>query len=374
MSLSLELRVVDTLVDVDPALWDECTNHHPFIQHRFLRALEVSQAVGQNAGIVPKYVLLHDEKGMLVAAAPAMLKWGTRREFGPEIHWLNTGRDAGCFDWPKFQVGVPFFPYSGPRLLVRPGLPEMEVKNALLKELYRMGGRMNNLSAFNLMHIDAAEARSSQRAGALISTEWQSNWFNPEMPSMDHYLASLTHQKRLEYLKVRKKAESHGLNFHVLDGEDITLDMIAQYYEGHRRVCERYGGRPWLPKIAYWEIVRNMADAAVLFGYFAGNRLVAGVLGLGKLQERVLHLLQWSEMRKLDGLALDLICLRPIELAIQRRLHQVSSGPAAQHKRLRGWTTVPVYNAHWFYSVKLKRIATSINEPPTGLMGGRMAS
>lgn len=98
-----------------------------------------------------------------------------------------------------------------------------------------------------------------------------------------------------------------------------------------------------------------MAQTTVLMGYFDDARFVAGSL---KLQQgRALYALQWSETEKLKGVALDLICHRPIRYAIEHGIDKLDSGLDAPHKRLRHWQTVPVFHAHWFDNEALKALA-----------------
>jgi len=351
----LECRIASSIQEVAPAAWDACAGPHPFVQHAFLKALETSGALGPTRGVLPKYVLLMDSMHGLVACAPAMLKWGNKREFGPEIRWLNAGAAAGCFAWPKFQVGVPFFPVMGPKLLVQAGLPQAVLQRTLLQALQGLEARADGMGVFNVMHIDAELAKRCQASGALISHESHSMWINPGYSSYADFIAELPNRKRYQWRKERQIVNANGLTFRVLKGREITDRVLLDYYEGHRRVCARHGGTPWLPADTYRAIVAAMPDVVILMGYFAGSHFVAGSLKL--LQDRVLYALQWSELEQLSGVALDMICHRPIEYAIEHGFERMDSGLAAAHKQHRGWQTVSVYHAHWFYSEMLKALA-----------------
>lgn len=356
-SMALELKVVNTIEAVDPKAWDACASGHPFVQHAFLKALETSGALGVERGVLPRYVLLMDATHGLVACAPAMLKWGTLREYGPEIHWLRAGLDSGCFKWPKFQVGVPFFPVMGPKLLVRKGLAKAPLLAALIKGLRQLGRREEQNSVFNVLHIDKASARFCQEQGALIVGEWHSMWTNTDFNDWADYVARLHGRKRYQLLKERRQAEAHGLAFKVLKGHELTDEVLADYYEGHRRVCERYGNKPWLPASTYEAIARLMPESVMLMGYFDGSSFLAGNLQLHSDAEQTLYILQISEMTKLDSVQLDLICYRPIEYALAHGIARMDSGLVAQHKQHRGWHNTPVYHAHWFYNDELKVLA-----------------
>lgn len=364
--MQLKLRVVSSIRQVDPNQWDLCAGHHPLTRHAFLLALETSGALGERRGVLPRYVLIQNSDHELVAGASAMLKWGTTREYGPEAVWLSKGLRNGCFSWPKFQLGVPFFPMAGSRLLVRPDMASTGLEAALLQNLLAMSPRIGSADVFNIMHITPSLADRLQKAGATLSCEWQSMWHNKEYKNLETYLAAIPAHKRSRFLKERETAEAHGLAFNVLRGAQIDTTTLADYYEGHRRVCERHGHQPWLPEQTYRSMVTVFGDAIYLFGYFNQDaRLEAGVLDVHAHDENILYTLQWSERHKFDSIALDLICTRPIDFAIEHGIGKIDSGLAAPHKQLRGWKTEPVYHAHWFGNPVLKELALLVLGAPS---------
>lgn len=357
--MALEFRVADTISAVDPQAWDACAAGHPFVRHAFLQALETSGALGRDTGVVTRYALLTDTTQGLVACAPAMFKRGTLREFGPELRWLKAGLAAGCFAWPKFQVGLPFFPVMGPKLLVRKDLPGDPLRRALIQGLQRVGQRADGQSVFNVMHIDAATARLCKEQGALLAGEWHSMWTNVGYTDLSDYLARLPERKHYQYRKERRRAESHGLEFRVLRGRELTDEVMADYYEGHRRVCERYSGRPWLPASTYAAIAAGLPQDVLLMGYFDGRQFVAGIMSLDSQAEQALYLLQWSEMHKLPDLAMDLICRRPIDYGYQSRclfvFRSVNIDLAHISLLRRSHNASTTYFFSCFYGVFLKR-------------------
>jgi len=356
--MQLKYKVESSIRSVDAESWNLCAGSHLFLQHDFLLALETSGTFGRQRGVIPKYLLLYEAQDQLLACAPGMLKWSTIREYGPEAIWLKQGLAEGLFHWPKFQLGVPFFPSIGPRLLVHPKQHRKVTEKTLLHALFKVIPRLGAPSIFNIMHIDAQMAKEFEEAGALISYEGQSLWYNRNYISSEDYLQTLSYKKRLQFNQERKAALAHGMEYRILRGSHITEAVIKDYYEGHRRVCARHGNLPWLSIEAYRNIILSMKDHAYLFGYFdKTDQFIAGCLGLHSATENIFYLLQWSEMHKLDRLALDIVCYRPIDLAIEQKIIKIDSGLMAPHKQLRGWLTEPVYHAHWFYSTALQTLA-----------------
>lgn len=353
--MSIECRVLQSISEIAPAAWDACAGSHPFVQHAFFSALETSGACGLHRGVVPRYVVLTDRTHGLVACAPAMLKWGNKREFGPEIQWLRAAAEDKCFAWPKLQVDVPFFPVMGPKLLVRPDMPRAALETTLLRTLKQLCDQPGANGMFNLMHVDDELAAQCKASGALVSCEWHSMWHNPGYENYEQYWQQLTPEKRNQFRREQKKARSHGLNFKVLKGTEISDEVLADYYEGHRKVCARYGGQPWLPASTYQAIVQFLSHQVLLMAYFDGEQFIAG--GMKLREAAVMYSLQWSEMHKLDRVVFDVICHRPIEYAISQGIQRIDSGLDAAHKRYRGWQSVPVQNVHWIFNEDLKKMA-----------------
>jgi predicted N-acyltransferase len=231
------------------------------------------------------------------------------------------------------------------------------LRAALIKILMHTAQRKDQKSVFNILHIDKPSATEYESHGAMLAIERHSMWFNQGFSSLEVYLEGQTKHTRENFRRDRRLAQSHGLEFKTLHGHELSAEVLADYYEGHRRVCERYAMRPWLPATAYVAIAQALPKAAMLMGYFNSGRLVAGILYLMGRAEQTLYALQWSEMEKLEGVAMDLICHRPIDHAIEHAIAKLDSGLAAPHKQHRGWQTVPVYHAHWFYTEELKALA-----------------
>lgn len=352
--MSFTETVECTIEAVDAGQWNACTRGLPYLQHAFLLALERSGAAAPQRGIMPLYLLVRDAAGELVACAPAMLKVGTLAEYGPEHIWLEAGLSAGCFAWPKLQAGVPLYPIRGPKLLVRPGLPEASMRTLLLDSLKRLAA-CTGVGALNVMHVDAAEADKLAAAGWMISQETHGYLRVDGHATYGDYLSTLPYRKRRQARRDRARADALGLDVRFLHGDEVTPHLLEQYYAGHIAVCSRHGNRPWLPQSMFAELLGRLPAAVRLIAAFDGDRYVAGIFCL--LDDTTLYLRTWSAVVRAPGLAVDLICHRPIEFAISQRLSRIDSGLTAPHKQLRGYLEEPVFSGHWFLDPRLAALA-----------------
>ncbi len=356
--MKLKLSVDDSIARFSVTEWDACAGEHPFVRHAFFRMLEESGTLGPMRGVLPKYVGLRDEAGVLVACAPAMLKWSNKREFGPEIRWLQEGEAKGCFLWPKFQVGVPFFPVIGPRLLVSERQDTQAIRSLLVESLHALAATLPELCVLNIMHLISGHALILQQQGWLISHEVRSVWYNPGHTSYGQYLAALPSRKRYMFAKERRKVQQLGLTISVLEGRDLSTDFWADFYAGYEKVCARYGNKPWLPAQVFSLLARYMPESIRVIAAFDGNRFIAGAFCL--LDATTLYVQTWSSLHPLPELCFELICYRPVEFAIENGLACVDAGIEGVHKTRRDFAAENVPNAHWFYNDDLKKMAESV--------------
>ena len=358
MADDVQLEVCGSIFDIDPQQWDACAGEVPQLRHGFFRALELSGVLSLDFGVLPRYALLKDSTGDLVACAPFMLKWSNRREFGQEIVWLNAGLEAGCFEWPKLQACTPFFSNVAPKLLVRPGLPAIALKAELLQAVYHLGAS-SGVSALNLMHLSPGEAEECVAHNALISRELNSVWHNPGVETFDEYLLQLRRDKRNKARRERGRAASLGLRFDVIRGADVTEELLADFHRGFQAVCARHGNRPWIPVETFRQLCAQIPESVLLMTAHDGDRFCAGgfcLVGGGKLYADA-----WSSVDPPPmSLMVEMVCYRPIEYVIVNGLRAVDSGVSAEHKTHRGYTIEPAFNAHWFYNEELAALARGV--------------
>lgn len=356
--VAFDYSLRDSIAEIEETAWNRCAGPSPHLQHAFFLALERSGSVGPAVGIVPKYLVLETRSDGLVACAPAMLKTGTWREYGPEHGWLNAAAAAGWFAWPKFQVGIPLHPVAGPKLLVRPGMPVDAMHKTFVDVLQTIAERWSLSKVVNVMQVDAATAATLEQHGALISHELRNIWHNPGHATFDEYLATLPSRKRRQALVEGRSFRRLGLEVRTLHGHEVTPPLVHDFYEGFRRVCIRHGSPAWLPEAMFHELVAVMPGSVVLEAAFDGDRFVAGSFGLR--DNKTLYRLPWSAMASVRGLALELVCHRPKAYAIEHGLARIDAGVAAPHKTCRGYAEEPAFNAHWFLDDHLRGFAQAV--------------
>src|SRR3984957_9809224 len=254
-AVELRVSVVDSIRQVSKADWDACANpdarpepepgappypprqessrdivYNPFVSHDFLSALEESKSVGGRTGWNVQHVMAKPSDGTLVAAAPAYLKSHSRGEYVFDAGWAEAYERAGGSYYPKLQIAVPFTPATGPRLLVRDGLPAAAARRALAGGLTQFCGAAG-ASGVHVTFATEAEYRLLGELGYLQRTDQQFHWENQNFTSFDDFLAALSSRKRKTIRRERHDALANGITVHWLSGNDLTEEVWDVFFE-----------------------------------------------------------------------------------------------------------------------------------------------
>ena len=191
-------KVASGVSGLNARAWDRLCASDPFLSHAFLSALEQSNSVGPGTGWTPSPILVEDDAGHLVAAAPAYLKTHSQGEYVFDHGWADAWERAGGDYYPKLQVAVPFTPVPGPRLL---GSRPQQLLTAIEAVTVQ-----NEMSSAHITFIDEPGVAECERRGWLIRHGVQYHWFNRGYASFDGFLATLTSRKRKSLRKERAAA------------------------------------------------------------------------------------------------------------------------------------------------------------------------
>ncbi|OPX55153.1 Predicted N-acyltransferase [Oceanospirillum multiglobuliferum] len=352
--MNLRTNIYSSISEIDSIGWNACSEDEPYLRHEFFLALEHSINLAEK-GIKPVYITMTDQSGKIFACAPAAMKWGNKREFGPEINWLNKGIERHCFNWPKLQVGVPLFPVTGPRLLTLKGEKEQYIKKLLIQALYDITNSNPSIQALNIMHTQPEDADILEKEGWLISQEESSVWYNNNFSSFDHYVASIGHRKRRMMRLDRSSIYDNGIKILTHRGEDIDINFWHEFYLGYEKVCTSHQCKPWLTTAFFEQLHRRIPNSILTFSAYKDNVFLGGVFCL--LSKSSLHVQTWSMSKNTPNLCFELVCYKPIEYAIENNIKFINTSVSASHKNYRGFQSEKVVNAHWFCNKELKEIA-----------------
>jgi predicted N-acyltransferase len=375
----LRVGVVDTMRQVSKADWDACANpdalpqpeseehavpcppgqdsargavYNPFVSHDFLSALEDSKSVGGRTGWHVQHVLAKTSDGTLVAAAPAYLKSHSRGEYVFDAGWAEAYERAGGGYYPKLQIAVPFTPATGPRLLVRNGLPTAAVMRALGGGLTQFCG-VAGASGVHVTFATEAEYRLLGELGYLQRTDQQFHWENRNFASFDEFLAALSSRKRKTIRRERQEALANGISVHWLTGRDLTEDVWDAFFAFYMETGSRKWGRPYLTREFYSLAGEKMRDRILLVMAKRAGRWIAGAINF--IGSHTLFGRHWGAVEHHPFLHFELCYYQAIDYAIAHKMPRVEAGAQGEHKISRGYMPTTTFSAHYIADPGLRR-------------------
>ncbi|HTZ79627.1 MAG TPA: GNAT family N-acetyltransferase [Stellaceae bacterium] len=350
------VRIVERLSEVPAAEWDACAGSgNPFVTHGFLEALEASGSATAETGWLPQHILVEDERGRLVGAAPLYLKSHSYGEYVFDHGWAHALERAGGRYYPKLQGSVPFTPVTGPRLLRRPG-SGTEVTATLIAAMIEVA-RAHKVSSLHVTFPTAEEWQQLGAAGFLQRSGQQFHWENEGYQTFDDFLAALNSRKRKQIRRERRDALLNGIEIETLTGGDLETRHWDAFYRFYMAMTERKWGGGYLTREFFDLLHQRLADRVVLVMARQGRRYVAGALNL--LGGDTLYGRNWGVVGDFPFLHFEVCYYRALDFAIARGLKRVEAGAQGQHKIQRGYLPVPTYSAHWIRDPNFARAVES---------------
>ena len=353
---TLRARVVERIEQIDGPTWNAAAlngeAYNPFIDHRFLQALEQSGSVGPATGWAPVHVVLEEETGAPLGFAPCYMKSHSRGEYVFDQGFADAYERAGGSYYPKLQVSAPFTPATGPRLLTVPAADRDTTEAGLIAALR---GLMRQTDASSV-HVTFATERQRAllvREGFLPREDQQFHWSNEGYASYDDFLAELASRKRKQLKRERREALANGITIRHVTGADLTEACWDAFFAFYMDTGARKWGRPYLNRRFFSLVGEAMPDKILLVMAERDGRPIAGALNF--IGGDALFGRYWGSIEEHPFLHFEVCYHQAIDAAIARGLARVEAGAQGEHKLARGYRPVVTRSAHLFADPGLAR-------------------
>lgn len=344
-----ELRLHATLDEIPAAAWDALHDRrNPFVEHAFLSGMEREGCLRPRWGWTPRHAGLWRD-GELVAAAPAYLKTNSHGEFVFDHAWANAYARFGREYFPKWLVGVPYSPVTGPRLLAREDADRRVLLAAMAARATRDG-----LSSIHV-NFHRVEEAAAFDGDWLAREDVQFHWHNRGWAGFDDFLAALQPKKRKNLRQERDKVRRAGYTFRTLHGDEASDDDLAAMHFFYCRTFADYGNHPALTMEFFRHLARAMPRQLVLFLAERGGEAVAGALCLRGGD--TLYGRYWgsSEPVPAPGLHFETCYYQGIDYCLREGLQVFEPGAQGEHKVARGFLPVATHSRHWLADPEFSR-------------------
>ena len=353
---SYELRITDSSESIDAAAWDALfarqAHPTPFMRHAYLAALEASGSATPRTGWTPVFFTLWQGE-RLCAACAVYAKAHSYGEYVFDWAWADAYARHGLAYYPKAVVAVPFTPVPGSRLLAE----DAPARAALLRALTDWAGEAG-LSSLHLLFAADEDLAAAREAGWMLRHTVQFHWQNAGYQDFDHFLASLSQDKRKKIRQERRRVHEAGVSFRVLQGREITAPDWNFFYRCYERTYLEHGNPPYLTRDFFARMAAHMPECWILFVAERGGRPIASSLiavsafpssagGQNHSNPVTAYGRYWGALERVDCLHFEACYYQPIAWCIAHGVQRFEGGAQGEHKMARALMPVQAGSAHW---------------------------
>jgi predicted N-acyltransferase len=336
----LEFRRHAAIEDIPASAWDALNRHrHPFTSHAFLAGLETHGCLDPAYGWSPLHATLW-EGATLVAAAPAYVKGNSHGEFVFDHAWADAYARHGLPYYPKWLIGVPYTPVTGPRLLAAEASHRRALLDAMRKAAPRLG-----LHSVHANFIDADD-RDAFDDTWLAREDVQFHWtLDPAWRSFEDFVAALDHKRRKNLRADRRRVAEAGVTLRILDGAAARGPAMATMHRFYRRTFAEKWNHAAMTEAFFQHLATALPEAVVLVLAERQGEAIAGALCLRS--DEALYGRYWGSREDVPGLHFEACYHQGIAYAIAHRLARFEPGAQGEHKLARGFLPATTHSRHW---------------------------
>ncbi|WP_201580867.1 GNAT family N-acetyltransferase [Psychrobacter glacincola] len=408
--MSLQYALLNDTSWQSQADWQ--TPDTPFMSFAFWQALADTGAIGEQAGWLPLFVLVHrvadsqsdssidhadhsenhsenhsaiNEAAHPVAVLPVFFKGHHRGEFVFDHSWAEAYARYGVDYYPRLVTSVPYTPITGQRLWLAKGetLTTDIIKTAIagVDDIAQQVGASSWHGLFITPElatiatasmptdIDIAHLLTAQDNG-LESTAidmpilerqgCQFLWQNKDLlqdgqpfADFEAFLATLKAKKRKTIRAERRKVAEQGISCQRKCGDAITDEDWKAFYHCYVMTYAVRGQQPYLTIDFFMALAATMSEHLMLAQALdASGEIIASSLFLyddRHSENATLYGRYWGALGEYDSLHFELCYYQGIEFAVEQGLKYFDPGTQGEHKLVRGFIPTTTHSIHRIY-------------------------
>ena len=408
-SMSLEYALINDISWQSQAEWQ--TPDTPFMSFAFWQALTDTGAIGEQAGWLPIFILVHrvaDSENSAnslidsttqnvlqpVAVMPVFIKGHHRGEFVFDHAWAEAYARYGVDYYPRLVTSVPYTPITGQRLWLAQGetLNEDILKTAIagVDDIAQQVGasswhglfvtpELASVATTSMpTEVDVALAIAAQERGVesapiempiLERQGCQFLWQNKDLlndskpfADFDAFLMTLRAKKRKTIRAERRKVIEQGISCQRKCGDDISDEDWKAFYHCYVMTYAVRGQQPYLTIDFFMALAESLSEHIMLAQALdASGEIIASSLFLydkpdsdkadGDVVDNnaTLYGRYWGALGEYDGLHFELCYYQGLEFAIEQGLKSFDPGTQGEHKLVRGFIPTTTHSLHRIY-------------------------
>ncbi len=311
---------------------------YPFTQPAFLKALEENGSINNQTGWQSHY--LYDKEHAFLL--PSFIKQHSYGEYVFDWSWAEAYQQHGLSYYPKLIIAAPFTPASGPRIIRE---NSTQLNGQLINHSLQSYCQNHQLSGAHFLFCNAHDR------ALLIDHNWherksvQFHWFNYDYANFEHYLSHFKSRKRKAVLKERKFITDNNINIQWFNGNEITDELWAFFYQCYQTTYAMRGMRGYITLNSFKDMAQYMGDNMLLVRATHNQQAIACALYFR--DDENLYGRYWGSTVDVPNLHFELCYYQGIEYCIANQLKHFDPGTQGEHKIARGFEPVFTSSLHY---------------------------
>ena len=259
--------------------------------------------------------------------------------------WANAYGEHGLAYYPKGLVGVPFTPVPGARLLAVNSNSRTHLLQTLLDVCKDL-----ELSSLHLLFTSPQDQIACDALGLMQRQTVQFHWHNAQFTDFDHFLSSLSQEKRKKIKQERRRVHDAGVTFQTQVGSEISKQNWNFFYNCYERTYLEHGNAPYLSRSFFQSMQDHMADNWVMFiAERASQPIACSLIAIHALgtDHAVAYGRYWGALERVDCLHFEACYYQPLSWCIDNQVSCFEGGAQGEHKMARALMPVSTHSAHW---------------------------
>lgn len=332
------VQIVGSIAEVDAGEWHALSADMPLLSHAFLAALETSGSVGEGTGWNPAIMIIR-EQATLIGAIPLYIKSHSYGEYVFDWAWADAYEQSGFAYYPKLLAAIPFSPITSTRLLAN----STETKRHLIEALESVM-QQHELSSAHVLFPDDDDAAVLEQSDWIKRTGVQFRWENAAYESFEHFLQSLSHNKRKRIHQERKKVAQAGVTCRLIKGTEASHADWDFFYQCYCKTYEEHRSTPYLTRAFFDTIAQTMPQHILLIMAEIEGEPIASTLNF--YDATTLYGRYWGATQFVSGLHFELCYYQAQQFCIAENIQYFEGGAQGEHKLARGFKPRPTCSYH----------------------------
>jgi len=355
-----KVKWINSIKEVPQNEWDKLAKgiNTPFLEWDWLYLMEISGSATLNTGWVPLHLTLWDNEDSLIAAAPLYLKLHSEGEYIYDQIWIDLAEKMDIKYYPRLIGMSPFTPVMGYKFLIDNNKNYARI-TYLLVELIDQFCIQNKISGCHFLHIDPQWQYIMENNSYYKWMHSYFSWENLNYPDFNSFLSVFKSNQRRNIKRELDAMAKMDIVFEYLTQEEITPELYNYMYDYYVKTCDQFGiwGCKYLTK-NFFEELYNRFGKRLLFivAYHKNNKSKPLGMSFCVYKNDQLYGRYWGMGKNVKFLHFNVCYYNPIKWAIKNKIKRFDPGIGGDHKKRRGFISIPGFSLHKFYDWRLIQI------------------